>query len=538
MEDDKILYKEFLNGNNDAFQKLITKYENNLIYFITRYVKNLDIAHDIYQDSIMYILEHKENYNDKYSFKTYLYMIAKSRAINCLNNKHKNLPLDNFENTLKEEKLLEDIVFSKERQDKIEKVIRKLKQEYQLVIFLTKIEGLSYKDAGLVMNKSEKQIKNLVFNATKSLKKLLVQEKIVEIRNNKIIRLLLWFIILTVLVSSLTYAGFIIYEKYKASLIPTYTEEFDNSEKNNMWVCTFNLAWNEFMDKRFDGEVTFKSDTPDIVNSLNKRDFTKDQLSENSYYIKVDVTRPELKEIIKNDIKNKFNIDETFALDKINFDIFNSYTIYSFLHKSFKFEEPFDILEPESFSNSEEKVKYFGITNSSKSNLRNQIEVLFYNDNDNFAIKLNTKNSEDVILARIDDTNSFYETYKKIIENSNMEKEHKFDNYDTLKIPYLNVNTKISYDELCNKELANNKNNISYITYAIQQVDFSLNNEGGDVTSRGTMQDITQEENSIKSTKRDFNFTKSFYLFLKETDKEKPYLMLKVDNTDLIEIYN
>ena len=52
------------------------------------------------------------------------------------------------------------------------------------------------------------------------------------------------------------------------------------------------------------------------------------------------------------------------------------------------------------------------------------------------------------------------------------------------------------------------------------------------------MQDITQEENSIKSTKRDFNFTKSFYLFLKETDKEKPYLMLKVDNTDLMEIYN
>ena len=75
-----------------------------------------------------------------------------------------------------------------------------------------------------------------------------------------------------------------------------------------------------------------------------------------------------------------------------------------------------------------------------------------------------------------------------------MEKEHKFDNYDTLKIPYLNVNTEISYGELCNKELATNKNNISYITSAIQQVDFSLNNEGGDVTSRGTMQDILKKQ--------------------------------------------
>ena len=168
-----------------------------------------------------------------------------------------------------------------------------------------------------------------------------------------------------------------------------------------------------------------------------------------------------------------------------------------------------------------------------KNTLRDNVKVLFYNDNNNFAIRLNTQNNEDVILARLANTNSFDETYNKIIENSNIEKEHKFNNYDTLKIPYLNVNTEISYGELCNKELATNKNNISYITSAIQQVNFSLNNEGGDVTSRGIIQDITKSNNSIN---RNFDFTKSFYLFLKETDKEKPYLMLKVDNTDLMEI--
>ena len=75
------------------------------------------------------------------------------------------------------------------------------------------------------------KLKIWFFNATKKLKKLLVQEKIIEIKNNKIIRLLLWFILLTALISSLTYAGFIIYEKYKASLLPTYTEKFDNSQK-------------------------------------------------------------------------------------------------------------------------------------------------------------------------------------------------------------------------------------------------------------------------------------------------------------------
>ena len=128
MEEDKRLYKEFLDGNNKAFNTIISKYEKNLIYFITRYVKDIDIAQDIYQDTVMYLLEHKEKYDDKYSLKAYLYLIAKSRAINYLNSKKRNVPIENYENSLQEEKLLEDIIFSKERQKKIEIVLILLKQ--------------------------------------------------------------------------------------------------------------------------------------------------------------------------------------------------------------------------------------------------------------------------------------------------------------------------------------------------------------------------------------------------------------------------
>ncbi len=87
MEEDKKLYKEFLAENSEAFNAIISKYEKNLIYFITRHVKDIDVAQDIYQDTVMYLLEHKEKYDDKYSLKSYLYLIAKSRTINYLNSK-------------------------------------------------------------------------------------------------------------------------------------------------------------------------------------------------------------------------------------------------------------------------------------------------------------------------------------------------------------------------------------------------------------------------------------------------------------------
>ena len=70
MKEDKILYQEFLDGNKKSFEELILRYKSNLMFFITRYVKNIETAEDIFQDIALYILENKDYYNFDYSFKT------------------------------------------------------------------------------------------------------------------------------------------------------------------------------------------------------------------------------------------------------------------------------------------------------------------------------------------------------------------------------------------------------------------------------------------------------------------------------------
>ena len=120
LDEDKILYKEFLDGNMEAFEKLTTKYKTNLTYFIYKYVKNEEIAEDIYQDIIIYLLSKKEIYNFKYSFKTFLYIIAKSRALNYIREQNKyEYNMEDAENLYVEEKMLEEIILSKERKEKI-----------------------------------------------------------------------------------------------------------------------------------------------------------------------------------------------------------------------------------------------------------------------------------------------------------------------------------------------------------------------------------------------------------------------------------
>lgn len=136
--EDKELYKDFLNGNNEALNKILEKYKNNLIYFISRYTKNIEASEDIFQDVALYVLEKKEIYNFKYSLKTYLYTIAKSRAINYIKKEKNYTNVEDIADSYADTKLLEEIIFSNERQKKIKEVIGKLKTDYQIVLYLTR----------------------------------------------------------------------------------------------------------------------------------------------------------------------------------------------------------------------------------------------------------------------------------------------------------------------------------------------------------------------------------------------------------------
>ncbi len=542
MEEDKILYKEFLKGNEESFDKLVGKYKSNLIYFITRYVKSVDVAEDVFQDVILYILENKEKYDSKYSFKTYLYTIAKSRAINYTKKLGKLVELDD---DIKEEKLLEEIICSNERKEKIKNVLHKLPEDYQLVIYLTKIEGLSYKETAKIMDKTEKQIKTLAHNSKRKLRKMLIEEEVIEMKNNKILKILSIILAITIIISGVVYASYKIYENIKSTSIePSFTGKLGDTNTNNVWVGSFQLAWNEFLDKRLHGkELKFEDYDSELADELNKRSFTKDMLSDDSYYIKVGETKPELKDEIEQDLKNKFNYQSSI-LDNLDFTKVDGnrkcYTIYSILYKNFEFPIPFDRLSGMKFKGSEEFYKYFGIENSSSEELNSNVEVLYYNkDSDNdlrsndFAVKLKTKGEDEVFICRTDSNDSFEDIYQKMTEKAkNYTGKKEFTEDDELKIPYINLDTVINYDELCGKFIEGTSG--LYLKNAMQNVKFSLNEKGGNLTSEATIQDMYM---GIGMETRFFYLDNNFIIFLKEKDAEKPYFALRVTNTDLLEPY-
>lgn len=176
------LYKDFLNGSNDSFNIIIKRYRKMLISFLMQYVKNIEIAEDLAQDAFLYMLVNKKEYDFKYTLKTYLYTIARSRAINYIKKESRIVKFDedysfNYELD-KEQYNIEDIIITKEKYNMLYKNLNKLKKEYQIAIYLSNFKNFSYKEISLILQKTIPQTKMLIHRARKKLRKILEKEDV------------------------------------------------------------------------------------------------------------------------------------------------------------------------------------------------------------------------------------------------------------------------------------------------------------------------------------------------------------------------
>lgn len=169
------LYRDFINGDNDAFDKLIEMYRSNLIFFINRYVHDIHAAEDLAIDSFLYIYVNKKKFNFKVTLKTYLFTIGRSRAIDYLR-KTKVLNNTDLMEHQKELSEVEDEVIKDEQARTVNEAVKALPADMRAAVSLVYFEGLSYDETAKVMKKNKKQIDNLLYRAKKVLKNTLTED--------------------------------------------------------------------------------------------------------------------------------------------------------------------------------------------------------------------------------------------------------------------------------------------------------------------------------------------------------------------------
>jgi len=526
---DKKIYNEYLQGNKEAFEILYNKYKDKIVFFIYNIVKEYQIAEDISQEVFIYIMQNEMK--EEYSFKYYVYLVAKSRAINWYNKEKRRKEID--EQYLEKEELVEndvvELITKNETRKELMQAINKLDAKYKNALYLVKIEGLTYKETAEILGEKVQNVKNLIHRGKKELRKNIIKEGIDGM--NKVSKIAI-ILCISFLVIGGVYATIKIAERVtgKAQITPTYTSRISTMDSNKVWTGTFNLVWNDFMNDVVKGKIEFDDGDSPLADELNKQSFTAKELSNNSYYKIHGQSTSKLRSEIENSIKQKFN-EESTILDKVDWDNPESYVLYAILKKEFNYLEKFSLLPDNTFGDSENRVKYFGIDAGTGNKASKNVEVMFYNSKEDFAIKLKTQEGEEVILYKTTGENkSFEENYNEMVKKQeNYSGDRKFGDKDILRIPFIKVNDEINYDELCGRTIK--RTNGMYIRQALQTIDFELNNIGGSVKSEALIEALKE---SIIEIDRKFAFESDFILYLKEENKAKPYFALKVDDIEVL----
>ena len=173
---DKNYYKAFVDGDNRAFEQLVIEHKDHLIYFINRMIQNITIAEDLAQDVFVEILLHKERYHYKVSFKTYLFTIGRNKAVDYIRKNQRIMLVEELPESSQEELGLEKKIIEDEQRCMLYQMMNRLKEDYRVAITLIDLEGFSYAEAAKVLQKSDAQMKVLVYRARKSLAKLMEKE--------------------------------------------------------------------------------------------------------------------------------------------------------------------------------------------------------------------------------------------------------------------------------------------------------------------------------------------------------------------------
>lgn len=178
MDDGAGSYRRFLKGDDSGFTEIVKQYRDGLLFFINGYVGNLHIAEELTEDVFFTLAVRKPRYRDGGAFKTWLFTIARNKALNYRKrqSRHRTVPLEEAEADSGETDAFEKAVLQKEQSRQLRRAMEKLTPDYREVLHLIYFENMSNDSAARVLKKNKRQIENLSYRARKALRRILEQE--------------------------------------------------------------------------------------------------------------------------------------------------------------------------------------------------------------------------------------------------------------------------------------------------------------------------------------------------------------------------
>ncbi len=173
METGARLYNLFLSGDGGALEELVRLYSDDLVRFACLFVGNAAEAEDVMADTFAALIVKRKKFREEATFKTYLYKIARNKAMDVLRARKKRAPLAERGDPRPS---AEELLLRSERERQLFSAMEKLAPQYREILQLTYLDGFTVQQCCRVLKKKEKQIYNLLARAKLTLKEILCKD--------------------------------------------------------------------------------------------------------------------------------------------------------------------------------------------------------------------------------------------------------------------------------------------------------------------------------------------------------------------------
>ena len=175
-DNDFELVKNFLNGDEAAFNSIVRKYQKKIYWHARQMVGNHLDADEVTQEVLIVIFKKLRTFNFNSSLYTWIYKIVSTRSLNQLRKRQvkKFFFIDDEESEveLRDKKdIIEDIA-NREKLEKVNRVLQKLPPKQRQIFILRNFEQLSYDEIAKITGRSVGGLKANYFHALKKVMEL------------------------------------------------------------------------------------------------------------------------------------------------------------------------------------------------------------------------------------------------------------------------------------------------------------------------------------------------------------------------------
>ena len=180
MPTDSILVKFLKEGNQQVFESISEKFYGQLFVYAREYVLNVDVAHEMVQDTFLKLWEKRANLDDNTQLQSFLYRVTRNTCLNYLKHLAVQEKFRQFAKSRQIETHLNysalnhssaELLISAELEEKINETIESLPPKCKQIFLMSRYEDKKYREIAEELGISIKTVENQIQKALKVLRK-------------------------------------------------------------------------------------------------------------------------------------------------------------------------------------------------------------------------------------------------------------------------------------------------------------------------------------------------------------------------------